>query len=268
MSAPPLEPMPSAKLRKTKRAAAAAGDESPAAEQRPPEEQLAVRALLAGDTIFARIYHNLTVLSPCPVGRSMGPGMVICNHTSPIDPLFLQSVCRHRLITWMMAREYLQVKGLGWLFKAVGIIPVERSGRDSGSLRAALRALQSGRILGIFPEGRIEETPDLLPFHSGAALMAIKAGVTIYPAYLDGTQRGQGMVQACVVPNSATLAFGPPLRLDGFTTSKEDLDAATDVLRNAVDSLRQLTARYTAQCRGHRFLPSLAGSERISAVVK
>jgi 1-acyl-sn-glycerol-3-phosphate acyltransferase len=206
------------------------------------EDQLPIRILLAADTIFARIYHSLTVISPCHL-PAKGPAILVCNHISSIDPAFIQSVSRKRLITWMMAKEYLEIKSLGWLFNKVGVIPVERTGHDTGPLRAALRALKSGRLLGIFPEGKISETNGLLPFQVGAALMALKAGVPIYPAYLDGTQRNKGMLQAALFCNNAKIAFGPPIHLQGGT-SREELEAATASIRCAMQALQQQTLRY------------------------
>jgi 1-acyl-sn-glycerol-3-phosphate acyltransferase len=206
------------------------------------EDRLPIRALLAADTLFARIYHSLAVVSPSDL-PARGPAILVCNHTSSIDPAFIQSVCRTRLITWMMAKEYLEIKPMAWLFNAVGIIPVERTGHDIGPLRAALRALESGRVLGVFPEGKISETDDFLPFQVGAALMALKTKVPIYPVYLDGTQRNKGMLQAAFLRNKAKITFGPPLRLQGGT-SRDELDAATTAIRGAIDALQRQCVSY------------------------
>lgn len=203
-----------------------------------PERRLVIRMLHAFDRLFSRAYHRLKVLDACPLPLS-GPAILVCNHTGPLDPLFLQAVSSRRLINWMMASEYMKIPVLSWVFRTIGIIPVDRSGRDSGPLRAALRALGQGRILGIFPEGRIEETRELLPFQTGVALMAIKAKVPVYPAYLDGTQRGQGMLAACLSPNDGILAFGPVVDLGRFGTGKAELDEATEIIRQAVDALRR-----------------------------
>jgi 1-acyl-sn-glycerol-3-phosphate acyltransferase len=201
------------------------------------EDRLPIRVLLAADTIFARIYHSLEVISPCRIPRS-GAGIIVSNHTSSIDPAFIQTLCRTRLITWMMAKEYLEIKSISWLFNMVGIIPVERSGQDLAPLRAALRALKAGRVLGIFPEGKISETGEMSPFQVGAALMSIKTKVPIYPIFLDGTQRNKGMVEAALVPNRATITFGPPLYLTGGT-SREELETATTTIKSAVEALRR-----------------------------
>ena len=197
-----------------------------------PEARPIVRLLQAIDVCFARIYHRLSILAPCTLPRS-GPAILVCNHTSGLDPLLIQSACP-RLITWMMAREYYEIRGLNRIFQTIGAIPVDRSGRDLAATRAALRALNDGRILGIFPEGRIEPTRELLPFQTGVAMMAIKSNVPIYPAYLDGTQRGREMMQGLLSPCTAKLAFGKLVEIARVGTSREQLELATNSIVHAV----------------------------------
>jgi 1-acyl-sn-glycerol-3-phosphate acyltransferase len=138
----------------------------------------------------------------------------------------------------MMAAEYYQIKSIAWVFRAVNAIPVERSGRDSAALRAALRVLEKGAVLGIFPEGRISLTHEVLPFQTGVALMAIRTGVPVYPAYLEGTQRGKEMVPAFLIRNRVTLRFGPAVEFDRTSNSRQVIDDATQRIRNAVISLK------------------------------
>lgn len=176
-----------------------------------------------------------------------GPAILVCNHVSALDPLLIQSAIRKRLVIWMMAKEYYDVPVIGSVFRAVRAIPVERSGRDLTATRGALRALENGRILGIFPEGKIETSKELLPFQTGVALMAIKAGVDVYPAYLDGTQRGKEMVAAVISPNKARLTFGPKVEFDRNSTGKQALEEATDKIRLAIEGLRnEQSQRYNA----------------------
>jgi len=204
-----------------------------------PERRWLARLLKAGNVVLSRVYHRITIHRPPRLPRR-GPAILVCNHVSGLDPLLIQSVCP-RLIVWMMAREYYDVKGLTWVFRAVEAIPVDRSGRDLAATRAALRALGAGRIVGIFPEGRIETDHDLLPFQTGVALIAIKTGVPVYPAYLDGTQRGREMVAAVLIPNTAHITFGPPVEFDRSSTSKEALETATEKIADAVRHLKDQT---------------------------
>jgi 1-acyl-sn-glycerol-3-phosphate acyltransferase len=200
------------------------------------ERRWGVRVAQAANRIFTRGYHDMEIFSPSRLPRN-GPAILACNHVSGLDPMLIQAACG-RMIVWMMAKEYYDLKSLRWFYDTIGAIPVARSGRDTTATRAALRALGKGRILGIFPEGRIETSRDLLPFQTGIAMMAIKMGVGVYPAYLDGTQRGKEMVPAIVGSNRICLGFGEPLHFEGMGTTKKELETATDRIRQAVFGLR------------------------------
>ncbi len=197
------------------------------------------------NTLVARVYHALTIVQPSHLPRN-GPGIVVCNHISPIDPILIQSACRDRLITWMMAKEYMELPVLGRVFKLLDVIPVDRGSRETGPLRAALRHLKDGRVIGIFPEGKISTNNQLLDFQTGVALMALRARVPVFPAYLDGTQRNKTMGQAFLQRSSSQLCFGPALVFDHLDTSKQSVDQATaeikaaiEILRNRVDESRR-----------------------------
>ena len=119
---------------------------------------------------------------------STGPAMLIANHTCGIDHLVLQAGCR-RVLGFMIAREYYDWSLIHWFCKRVGCIPVNRDGRDLYATRSALRALSEGRVLPIFPEGRITPSSgrELGEFLPGAAYLAIRSGVPVIPAYIRGT---------------------------------------------------------------------------------
>jgi 1-acyl-sn-glycerol-3-phosphate acyltransferase len=200
-----------------------------------PEDKLIIRVFRALDVCFSRIYHNLEVRSPHRFPRN-GAGILVCNHTSALDPMLIQSVSP-RLIVWMMAREYKDLPILRSIFPILEVIPVDRGGRDLHATREALRALQRGRILGVFPEGRIETSRELLPFQTGVAMMALKTGLPIYPVYLDGSQRGKEMLQSFLTPNRASIAFGNPIRLTKSENSELSPDELNVKIRMAVDDL-------------------------------
>jgi 1-acyl-sn-glycerol-3-phosphate acyltransferase len=209
-----------------------------------------VRVLCAIARMGAHLYHKLTVRTPSTLPRT-GPAILVCNHISVIDPGIVQSACR-RPIIWMMAGEYLEIRWLQPLFSGIGVIPVARGQRDSASTRAALRALNAGRILGIFPEGRINPGTELLPFHPGAATLADRTGVPVIPAYLDGTTRGTSMLQSALQRQEMRLRFGPPLR-DKVEPRSVDGRSTYEAITAAVRSL-QLSeqAQYRTERGVHR----------------
>jgi 1-acyl-sn-glycerol-3-phosphate acyltransferase len=200
------------------------------------ENSAVAHALQAVGRCYARIYHRLEVRSPCRLPRQ-GPAILVCNHTTALDPVLIQSVCP-RLIRWMMAKEYFDRKSLRWLFDVVGVILVERSGRDMAATRHAMRALEAGQVLGVFPEGRIETSTQLLPFQSGIGLLALKSGASVYPAYLDGNQRGRDMLEVFFARNEASIAFGAAVDLSKLDKSRQDMEQAAIRIQAAVQNLQ------------------------------
>jgi 1-acyl-sn-glycerol-3-phosphate acyltransferase len=138
----------------------------------------------------------------------------------------------------MMAKEYFDYRALRWIFSTVGVILVERTGKDLAATRSAMRALEAGYVLGVFPEGTIETTKELRPFQSGIGLLALKSGAPVYPAFLDGTQRMRGMVEAFIKPATISVSFGPAVDLAGLRDSKQNILEATRRIEEAVARLR------------------------------
>jgi 1-acyl-sn-glycerol-3-phosphate acyltransferase len=211
--------------------------DNPSANLPRPEDLLSIRALRAANLLFARAYHDLTVLSPTRLPHQ-GPAIVVCNHISSLDPLLLQSTCSYRLVMWMMAKEYMDIPGMGRVFRNLQVIPVDRGSKETTPMRTALRRLAEGRIVGIFPEGRISTTNDLLEFQTGVALMAIRAKVPVFPAYLDGSQRNLNMARSFLQRASAVIDFGPEVEFDRSNTHRDTLETATIAIRSAINQLR------------------------------
>ena len=59
------------------------------------------------------------------------------------------------MLGFMIAREYYEWRKISYFCKLVDCIPVNRDGRDLQATRTALRALEAGRVLPIFPEGKV-----------------------------------------------------------------------------------------------------------------
>ncbi len=106
---------------------------------------------------------------------SPGQGAVIvCNHRSSVDPFFIQIVA-NRYVRWMVAREYCEHPALAWFLRATRAIPTNRAGVDTAATKLAIRSASEGELIGMFPEGRINRTDQLLlPGRPGAILVALQ----------------------------------------------------------------------------------------------
>jgi len=193
------------------------------------ERRWAVRGLMAVNRVFAVGYHHCRVLRPCPLPRA-GPVILAVNHLSGIDPCFMQATCP-RPIVWMMDRAFIDLPLARWVFRVAETIPVDTKGRDTNSVRLALRALERGRLLGVFPEGRLARGRGLMPFQNGVAMLAKRSGVKIWPAAIEGSQRGHSHARAYGEPQDAAVAYGDPIE------PGRDLEAVTRRLQATVEGL-------------------------------
>ncbi len=200
------------------------------------EERASIQFLHRLVNAYISGYHNVEVVSPCQL-PAKGPAILVCNHVSSLDPMLLQWACS-RLIVWMMAKEYY-LPGTRWLFDVIRVIPVERSRRDMVATRAAMRALEDGHVLGIFPEGRLAVDRRIGEFQTGVAMMALRSGVGVYPASVDGTMRDQGMLEAFLFPQRVKMAFGPRVPLESGDISHPAIERATRQIQESVCELNK-----------------------------
>ncbi len=160
---------------------------------------------------------------PCPF-PSDGAALVIANHSSAADPMqlwmnhHLGSGRRNvRTISFMMAKEYYNVPGIHWICRSMRSIPVSRDGKDTGPLRDALRKLQKGHLVGIFPEGRINvDGSGILDGSLGVGWLALKSRVPVYPVFLGNVPGGSNMITPFLTRSQVRVTYGEPIDLSEF----------------------------------------------------
>lgn len=130
-----------------------------------------------------------TILHRDRVPRT-GPFILAANHIAPFDPALL---IRHtpRTVEFFTMDQLLK-GSMAWFFRGMLSIPLHRGRVDSTAVRQALASLQNGRVVGIFPEGRIRSTSQSLvsgnPFDPNLLRLARLANVLILPAVVWNTQ--------------------------------------------------------------------------------
>ncbi len=159
--------------------------------------------------VFLRTWHRCEIDTvPLP---AEGPALVVANHISGLDPLLILAACR-RPVHFIIAREEYERFGLTWLFRLGECIPVDRSSRDDSAFRAALDALAAGKVVALFPSGRIhlpQEGPARL--RRGVARLARLSGAPVYPCFIEGVRLPGHVLPAVVLPSRARLRAFPPL---------------------------------------------------------
>jgi len=117
-----------------------------------------------------------------------GGVLVVCNHISGLDPLILQTACE-RPLRFMIAAEEYNRPILNRLFKAIGCIPVERTGRPEIAFRNAVSLLKSGEAIALYPHGgMLTDSAPYKPIKRGVFKLAELTGSSIQPSRLTGVR--------------------------------------------------------------------------------
>lgn len=121
-----------------------------------------------------------------------GPCVMVSNHISHFDPPLLSGYLP-RKIDWIAMAELFGTKWSKAGFTWLDVIPVDRHGDDRQALRTAIKRLESGRMIGIFPEGGIRDGERSIlsgaEMREGAFLLAAKAACPVVPVVILGSER-------------------------------------------------------------------------------
>ena len=142
------------------------------------------------------------------------------NHTKWVDPEMICAVVKKRQVHFL-AKDSL-FKGLASIITwGMGAIPVNRSIHDKGALDNAIEGLKRGLTIGIFPEGTINRTDDvIMPFKIGAVKMAKEADCPIVPFTITGEYK--------LFRGGEIIEFYKPIKVGN------DLDKSNEELMNIV----------------------------------
>ena len=115
-----------------------------------------------------------------------GTYLVIANHRTWADPIYLCCALKHQQPHFMAKKELFKIPLLNLLIRALGAYPVNRGGADVGAVKRTIEMLKQGVCVGMFPQGHRynKVDPRETPVKTGAAMIALKAGVQVLPVYV------------------------------------------------------------------------------------
>ena len=183
------------------------------------------------------------------------PFLVAANHASHLDVGLVKIALgdEGKKLASLAARDYFfdNPWKRAWFGNFTNLVPIERRGGLKESLRAALRTLEYGYHLLIFPEGTRSPDGQFQEFKPAIAYLSFAAGVDILPVYLEGTH--EAMPKGSFAPDprrrrKLIVRIGPALRHDELREATRGLSRSaahkevTRLVRLAVEALRDRTA--------------------------
>ena len=169
--------------------------------------------------------------------RAARPGayLLASNHTSAYDaPLLIAST--PRIIRWLSITEIFRNPLMGWFLRGMGAEPLDRQSVDTRTVRAVVRRLRAGDVVGIFPEGGTRPDDESVlaggRILDGVCKLAYLARVPVLPAVVLGSAKFNHWT--CWLPGARTrwaIVFGDAI----FPNAEDDRAAGCERMRTEIE---------------------------------
>ncbi|MBQ8227551.1 MAG: 1-acyl-sn-glycerol-3-phosphate acyltransferase [Clostridia bacterium] len=161
-----------------------------------------------------------------------GGGFIIAsNHIFWLDAFYI-ALCSKKSVHFMAKSELFRYPFFNWFFRSLKAFPVKRGYFDRQALKTATEIIDSGEVLGIFPEGGIV-TPDGKPTKAkwGVAYIAGVCKCDVVPVSIY-SKKGKGPFKRI------TIRFGEPIKFSqlnlGEHPRKSDYMSAADYIMKKI----------------------------------
>jgi 1-acyl-sn-glycerol-3-phosphate acyltransferase len=164
-----------------------------------------------------------------------GPLLIVPNHVTYADPVLVSIPVRRRV--YYMAWDVLfGVPGLAWLIRRLRAFPVEIETADPKATREAVRLLQAGEAVMIFPEGGRSPDGRLQRFKPGAFRLACSLDVPILPVTIVGGHESWPPSRMLPRPGRVHIVYHPTMAPAADQDGKRAARALAPQVRRVVAS--------------------------------
>jgi 1-acyl-sn-glycerol-3-phosphate acyltransferase len=185
-----------------------------------------------------RLYNRWEVSGQEHVPASGGV-LLLANHTSYADPPIVGAACP-RPVNFMAKAELFEMPVLSGFISRTHAFPVQRGAADQHALRRAVRLLNSGEVLLVFPEGTRSPDGKLMGLEQGAGFVALVSHAAVVPVGIDGADRLLPRGKPVLLPAKLRVRFGPPIDLSRFRSQRRSRDVLAEVCEEMGAALRSL----------------------------
>ncbi len=196
--------------------------------------------------MLLRVLYRLEVRGQPPRG-----GLVIANHQSFLDAPILWSMLPRDTL-WLVHTQVLEQRLFRLLIRAADYIVIDVT--NPLGVKEAMAALGAGRIVVIFPEGRVTVTGSLMKIYDGPAFIAAKTGAPVTVAAIDGAVRARGFTR---MRGDYPVQWLPKIRLTWFPPRVLEMPrgrSGKERRRAASEEMRRMLQRALCEARPERSL--------------
>jgi 1-acyl-sn-glycerol-3-phosphate acyltransferase len=151
-----------------------------------------------------------------------------------------------RRISFVGKAEYIDSWKTRYLFPAMGMIPIDRSGGDASTaaLDTAAEVLERGELFGIFPEGTRSRDGILYKGHTGPARLAVRTGRPIYPVGIVGTADIQPPdAKLPKLFKECSIEVGDPVDPARYARNRDDHLVYRQLIDEVMYAIREMTGQ-------------------------
>lgn len=178
-----------------------------------------------------------------------GPVIFASNHLAVMDSFYFPLVNKRQL-TFLAKKEYFTTPGVvgaiqRWFFSSVGQVPIDRAdkGSQEAALQTALRVLEKGDALGMYPEGTRSPDGRLYRGKTGMARIALESGVKVYPVAMIDTDKVNPIGSWIPRPYRCGVIVGDPIDPAEFKDAGDDYQQARALTDRVMEELAKLSGQ-------------------------
>ena len=195
---------------------------------------------------YARLMFDMDVVQRAPLPE--GPKIIAANHPTTTDP-FLLTILERDQMSILISETLFKVPVFGRYLGQAGHVPVVAS-NGRAALQAAMRLLETGRTIGIFPEGAISPLDGgFHKAHTGAARLALSTGTVVIPVgihlqrerirLIETEVDGKIEVGTWYLRGPYTMTVGEPMCFAGDVEDRGYVRSVSDLIMQRIICLAE-----------------------------
>ncbi len=153
------------------------------------------------------------------------------NHKHIFDPVFMCIGQRKRQFHMVAKKELFNNKILGWAFRKVGAIPIDRHKPELKTIRTIISTLKEGKVIGIFPEGTRIKGKNLGSAKSGIGMFIVKGKADVLPIAVITNYR---------IFSKVKIVYGEPVDMSMYYDNKVKSDKYQEIADKIMDSISEI----------------------------